>query len=101
MALIDSIELTDEDRQRWRMMDNDGGRRAMKHVSAQPSSRLFDCVRYESNGNFDYRTTAFLTLLAEFGTRTNPSWLASRIAEMLYDRDDIDVQQFDRITEAL
>jgi hypothetical protein len=97
MALIDSIELTAEDRVRWRLMDNDGGRRAMKHVTAQSTERLAACLLFTPTASFDNQSPAFLALLSEFGPGTNPHWLAARIAETLYDRAAIDEQTLDLI----
>lgn len=96
MAAIDSIQITEADRKKWPYMDNDGGRRAMKHVAAQTDEFLLACVAFDRDGDFDHGTPAFVAFLGDFG-KCNPQWLSCRIGESLYDRGVIDETKFDRI----
>jgi hypothetical protein len=94
---VDKIILTDADRQRWRYMDNDDGRRAMCHVVNQSTERLQATMHFNSLGYFDLFSQSFIALLREFHVGTNPHWLAARVAEELYTRGVITEKELDRI----
>lgn len=97
---IKDIILTDEDRERWKRMDNDDGRRAMKHLSLTSTERLKSMVAFVApDGSFDRQSKVFVEYLNEFGEGTNPSWLQARIGATLYDRGAIDENEVDRIME--
>lgn len=59
----------------------DGSIMGIKLVKAQPSAYLMVALT-EGGENFD-------ALLKEVGKDTNPNWLTARIADELYDRDEL------------
>jgi hypothetical protein len=95
--VIEAIELTEADRKRWPYMDNDNGRRAMKHISLQPADKLLACVSFDRFGDFDYDNEKFMEFYKDFGNDTNHGWLSAQIAEELYTRGEIDERKFDRV----
>ncbi len=97
MYKVDQIEVTPEDRQRYRNY-TDGSIQGIKFVESIPSERLLKAATFDSDGYFDHDNLIFIEILADFDPKTNPSWLASRIAETLYMREEIDVEKFDRLS---
>lgn len=97
MSKVDQIEVTPEDRQEYRSY-TDAAIQGIKFVGSIPSERLLKAATFDSKGRFDHNNPVFLEILADFCSSTNPSWVASQIAQALYMRDDIDAEMLDRLT---
>lgn len=95
--LASKVRLTKEDRKRWESMDNDSGRRAMKHLTSQTTKRLLSCVTFTKTGGFEDGGSEFVKFSEEFQRGTNLGWLSSQIAAELYSRGAIDEAALDHI----